>query len=71
MILTDQERGMGLLVVTCLCCGNVYKAHQMSNALSYSLIPNYGCEKCKGVPLTGRQGTGLNNKDAAQIKTPY
>ena len=49
MKLTEQERGMGLVVVTCLCCGEVYKAHQQENACGYSLTPNFGCRKCQGV----------------------
>ncbi len=57
MEITDQEIGMGVIVVTCKCCGNVYKAHQLSNACAYSMTPNYGCEKCKGV--TGQKQTPL------------
>lgn len=49
MKLTEQERGQGILVVTCKCCGNVYKAHELSNACSYSLTPNFGCRECQGV----------------------
>ena len=49
MGLTEQEIGMGLLVVTCKCCGNEYKAHMASNSLTYSFTPNYGCSKCQGV----------------------
>jgi hypothetical protein len=37
-----------LITVTCKCCGSVYKDHPMSNACKYSLIPNFGCDKCKG-----------------------
>ena len=49
MNLTEQEIGMGLMVVTCKCCGNVHKAHKQMNACSYSLTPNFGCAKCQGV----------------------
>ena len=49
MKLTEQEIGMGLVAVTCKCCGNEYKAHMISNALSYSLTPNFGCDKCQGI----------------------
>jgi len=49
MKLTEQERGMGLMVVTCSCCGNIYKAHQMNNSLAYNLTPNFGCSKCQGI----------------------
>jgi hypothetical protein len=49
MKLTDQERGMGLMVVTCKCCGNEHKAHGAMNACSYSMTPNFGCDKCQGV----------------------
>jgi len=49
MRLTEQEIGMGLMVITCKCCGNVHKAHKMSNALAYSLTPNFGCNKCQGI----------------------
>ena len=48
MELTQDERNSGLLIVKCRCCGNEYKAHQLSNSLAYSLTPNYGCYKCKG-----------------------
>lgn len=60
MKLTDQEKGMGLIITKCKCCGNVYKAHQITNALAYSLTPNYGCPKCQGVP-TGLQD--VNGQD--------
>ena len=49
MQLTEQEIGIGLMVVTCKCCGHVYKAHQAMNACSYSLNPNFGCIKCQGI----------------------
>ncbi len=55
MELSEQEKGMGLMIVTCTCCGNVHKAHQASNALTYSLTPNYGCMKCQGIPLKPSQ----------------
>ena len=50
MNLSQQEIGLGLIVVTCTCCGNVHKAHKMNNACSYSLRPNYGCNACQGIP---------------------
>ena len=58
MLLTDQEIGMGIMVVSCKCCGNVYKAHSTANACTYSLIPNFGCPKCLGVP------SGTSQQDA-------
>lgn len=50
MRLTEQERGMGLVVATCKCCGNVYKTHQMANSLTHGMTPNFGCSECQGVP---------------------
>lgn len=50
MKLTDQEVGLGLVVVTCKCCGEVYKAHGLQNACTYGATPNYGCDKCQGIP---------------------
>ncbi len=50
MNLSEQEIRMGLMVVRCTCCGNIHKAHGMQNACSYSIQPNYGCEKCQGIP---------------------
>jgi len=49
MRLTDQERGMGYLVATCKCCGNIYKTHQMANSLIFSMTPGFGCGECQGV----------------------
>ena len=59
MKLTEQERGLGLVVVTCTCCGNVHKAHEMNNACSYSLRPNYGCNECQGIPRKATQADQL------------
>jgi RNase P subunit RPR2 len=65
MELTEREKGMGLMIVTCLCCGETHKTHEANNTMTFSLIPNYGCEKCKGVDsysveLTEREkGMGL------------
>ena len=50
MNLSKKEIGMGLVVVTCSCCGNVHKAHKTSNACAYG-PPNYGCYQCQGMPL--------------------
>ena len=50
MNLSQQEIGMGLIIATCTCCGNVHKAQKMQNACSYSLRPNYGCNACQGIP---------------------
>lgn len=55
MKLTEQEIGMGLILVTCACCGEVNKAHKMNNACSFSLTPNYGCCKCQGIPPKGEE----------------
>ena len=60
MKLSEQEAGMGLVIVRCTCCGNVHKAHQMSNACSYSLQPNYGCDDCKGIPNVTTQQERIN-----------
>ena len=49
MELTKQEIGMGLVVATCTCCGNVYKTHGMVNACFYSTNPGFGCSKCQGI----------------------
>lgn len=49
MKLTSQEVAMGCIVVTCSCCGNVYKTHKLANSLVYSLRPGFGCYKCQGV----------------------
>ena len=49
MTLTDQEIGMGIVIATCKCCGNVYKTHKLSNACNYSLTPNFGCDECQGI----------------------
>lgn len=50
MVLTQQEKDLGIIAVTCKCCGNAYKAHGIMNACSHSLTPNFGCEKCQGIP---------------------
>ena len=44
----------GIVDVTCKCCGNKYKAPAAANSLTYSLTPNYGCIKCKGVSSKGK-----------------
>lgn len=50
MKLTEQEVGMGLIVVTCLCCDNVYKAHELSCSFGFNgLARNYKCRKCQGI----------------------
>jgi hypothetical protein len=54
MRLTEQEVGIGLMIVTCKCCGEVYKAHIQMNACTYSLNPNFGCDKCQGVVPNSR-----------------
>jgi hypothetical protein len=50
MDLSEKEIGMGIVVVKCKCCNQSHKAHMVSDACSYSLTPNYGCENCQGVP---------------------
>ena len=61
MKLSEQEIGMGLMIVVCKCCGNVYKAHGLSNALAYNLTPNFGCEKCQGFAPENRKTIKENN----------
>jgi len=55
MRLTPQDIGVGLMVVTCKCCGNVYKTHESCNALAYSLISNFGCHECTGLIKNERE----------------
>lgn len=62
MKLTEQEKQMGLVVVTCKCCGEVHKAHKMQNSCAYSLTPNYGCDKCQGISEETGQQLAFANK---------
>lgn len=67
MNLTEQEIEMGLMVVTCKCCGSAHKAHKEMNACSYSFTPNFGCAKCQGVTPKNRviaaQAKGLQRRN--------
>ena len=60
LTLSEQEIGMGLMIAKCTCCGNAHKAHIAQNACSYSMLPNYGCKQCQGIPKQTTQAEYFN-----------